>query len=90
MVVNPFQDRQISNTERRRIFTENVNPTELVWHRDRENRTVQVLESNGWEFQFDNELPFTMEPGDRFDIPKHTYHRVIKGQGSLVLDIIEY
>jgi len=90
MVVNPFKDRQISNTERRRVFTEHVNPIELVWHRDRENRTIKVLESNGWEFQFDNELPFIIEAGDSFDIPKNTYHRVIKGKGNLVIDITEY
>jgi len=90
MVVNPFKDRQISNTERRRVFTETVNPIELVWHRDYENRKVTVLESNDWEFQFDNELPFTLKVGNTIDIPRGTYHRIIKGNGNLVLDIKEY
>ena len=59
MVVNPFKDRQISNTERRRVFTEPGNPIELAWHRDYENRQVTVLESIDWELQLDNELSFT-------------------------------
>ena len=73
-----------------RTFDCNANDNEYVWHRDKENRTIQVLESNGWEFQFDNELPFIIEAGDSFDIPKNTYHRVIKGKGNLVIDITEY
>jgi len=89
MVVNPFQDRQISNTERRRTFLESVDSSELVWHRDKKDRLVTVLESQNWEIQYDNELPIHMNPGDQFFIPKNTYHRVIKGTGQLVVDIKE-
>ena len=39
-----------------RTFNENVNEDELVWHRDKEDRTIHVLEGLNWMLQMDNEL----------------------------------
>lgn len=72
-----------------RIFEKDVFDEELVWHRDRRDRDVYVLESNGWKFQFDNEVPFELEEGDTLHIRKMDYHRIIKGFGRLVLKIEE-
>ena len=41
----------------RRTFTVDVDPSELVWHMDREDRVVKVLEGASWYLQMDNELP---------------------------------
>ena len=46
-----------------REFSHNVDNKELVWHRDREDRLVEVLESDGWAFQYDNEFPFELLRG---------------------------
>lgn len=70
-----------------RTFTQDVNEDELVWHRDRRDRRVTVLEETDWKFQFDNELPQVLK--DVIFIPKNTYHRVIKGTGELSIRIQE-
>jgi len=62
---------------------------ELVWHRDRADRDVYVVEANGWQFQFDNEVPFEMREGDTIHIKKMDYHRILKGHDRLVLKILE-
>lgn len=71
-----------------RIF-ENVLEEELVWHRDHTNRTVKILEGTDWKFQYDNDIPKTLCPGDILFIHKNTYHRLIKGSGKLVCEIEE-
>jgi hypothetical protein len=37
--------------------------------------------------QLDNQLPFIMEKGRLYRIPKMVYHRIIKGKGDLRLRI---
>lgn len=73
-----------------RILTENVDSHELVWHRDKNDRTVTILQSQGWKFQLDNELPKEMKSGDILEIKKNIYHRVIKGDGDLIIKIKEH
>jgi quercetin dioxygenase-like cupin family protein len=82
----PFNET-LSNKKRIRIFNENVDDDELKWHRDRENRMVKVIQSNGWELQMDDELPKLMNNGDTFIIPEGVYHRIIKGTGDLKVEI---
>ena len=68
-----------------RKFTQDIPEEELVWHRDQNDREVEILEPTDWMFQFDNELPQTLN-GKLF-IPKETYHRLIKGTGYLNIRI---
>ena len=70
-----------------RVFNENIIETELIWHQDREDRTIKVIEANGWGYQLDNQLPLPLEDGQELFIPKMMYHRVIKGNGSLVVEV---
>ena len=70
-----------------RKFTQDVDEHELVWHRDKEDRQVEVLQPTDWQFQFDNEIPQVLK--DVIFIPKQTYHRIIKGTGDLDLRILE-
>ena len=67
-----------------RIFDQDVDEMELVWHRDREDRVVELVEPTDWKFQFDNQLPQQI---DKIFIPKGTYHRVIKGKGDLKIKV---
>jgi quercetin dioxygenase-like cupin family protein len=83
----PFIQENISDTIKIRTFTEDTDSGELMWHRDRENRLVEILESNGWKYQSDNSLPIEMKKGDKIFIPKGEYHRVIKGDGDLVIRV---
>ena len=80
--MNPYQDN--SNI---RTFSKDVDPMELVWHQDNEDREIEVLEGKGWQLQRDNELPLVLEEGDRIFISNNQIHRVIKGETDLKIKI---
>ena len=84
--MNPYKDHIIDNTVVRE-FTADMDPMSLIWHEDQEDRIVEVLTENGWQFQFDESIPFELVTGDRVDIPKGFLHRVIKGKGNLKVRI---
>lgn len=88
MVVKPYREH-VSDHICVRWFDENCQDGELVWHRDANDRVVRVLQGNGWQFQFDNELPQSFEPGTIIYIEKERYHRIIKGSGPLIVEIVE-
>ena len=69
-----------------RKFTEDTPEEEFVWHRDENDREIEILETTDWMFQFDNELPSNIT--QLLFIPKGIYHRLIKGTGDLTLKII--
>jgi len=87
-IVNPYQDH-ITNKTIIREFAADTDPMSLIWHEDQEDRTIEVIEGNGWKFQFDNELPFELKENTTFDIPRGYLHRVIKGNGKLTIKIIK-
>lgn len=87
----PYTDIQVDAHCVQRTFTADVDSHELYWHRDDEDRTVEVLEcGEGWAIQFDNELPFSIDKGTVIFIFRHEWHRVIKGSGDLVIKIYKH
>jgi quercetin dioxygenase-like cupin family protein len=86
--MKPYKENKKGNLTER-VFKENTDTHELVWHRDKQNREVTVLESDGWMFQMDNELPIVLNEGDVIEIPKNTYHRIMRGNGNLKITIKE-
>jgi len=89
MVVNPYSE-EVQNEVILRVFKEDVENDELVWHRDRKDRKVEIIESNNWLFQFEDQLPIEMKKGDVLNIPKESYHRIIKGSNDLIVKIFEF
>ncbi len=87
VTVLPFEEEQISNNIFIRTFSTDVDEMDLIWHTDKENRFIKVLEGNGWQFQYDEELPFEMTDGLGFPIMKGQIHRVIKGLGPLKIEL---
>ena len=85
--MKPYQDLQITEKSKIRVFESNVDSGELHWHRDREDREVEILEGNGWMLQLDNELPVEMKVGQKYFIPEGIYHRTIKGNEDLKIKI---
>lgn len=85
----PFKQEKLNNTTFIRTFSKDVLSEELVWHRDRENRSVEVLEGEGWEIQLEDKLPKKLEVGQIYIIPAYTFHRVKRGTSDLVLKIEE-
>lgn len=74
----------------KRNFEENVDVDDLIWHRDKRDRLVTVLEGSNWYLQMENELPVLLEKNQQYFIPKEQFHRVIKGNGNLKIDIKEF
>jgi hypothetical protein len=70
-----------------REFDENIDPVELMWHRDNEDRLVSPVNKTDWKFQIENELPKEIK-GEIF-IPRGDWHRIIKGTGSVKVKIIK-
>jgi hypothetical protein len=85
----PFHQEIIEN-KKVRTFNQDVDDDELKWHRDREDRIVEIVQSEDWYLQMDNELPTKLIVGEKYYIPKGVYHRVIKGIGSLKVIINEF
>ena len=83
----PFKEKQISKQLFLREFSADVDEMDLIWHTDREDRIVHVLEGNKWKFQFDEQLPFEMLDGIDIIIPKGIIHRIIKGNGPLTIRV---
>ena len=81
----PFKETHLQDNLYLREFEENVDIDDLEWHRDREDRIVEIIENEDWLFQFDNQLPILLEK--KIFIPRETYHRVIKGNGKLIVKI---
>lgn len=71
----------------KRIFSSECNEEDLIWHRDREDRKITVLSAGGWLFQFENQLPISLSKGQEIFIKKGEYHRIIKGDGNLVISV---
>ena len=71
-----------------RTFSQNIEEDELVWHRDEKDRLVEPLGETDWQFQFDNQLPIPIN--SPIFIPKETYHRLLKGTGTITVKITEY
>ena len=81
----PYTDLEITDDYILREFSETIDPIELLWHRDDEARTVEIIGETDWMLQLDNSLPTSLQ--ERIFIPKHEWHRVIKGTGILKLKI---
>lgn len=84
----PFQQEIIEGKIRRTFFPD-TEEDELKWHQDLKDRKVTIVENEGWEFQMENCLPSKLLVAEQIYIPKFVWHRVIKGNGKLVVDIEE-
>ena len=73
-----------------RTFSPDVDTYELKWHQDLKDRKVTILESGGWSFQMDDSLPNKLQNAEQIFIPKFAWHRVIKGDSKLVVEIEEF
>lgn len=85
----PFQ-QVIQNNRIVRTFSPEVEEDELVWHRDKRDRRVKIIKNEGWQFQEEDELPVILEVDTEIWIPKESWHRVIKGNGDLIVEIEEF
>jgi hypothetical protein len=83
--MKPYKDIEVTNKYIIREFDDNIDPIELLWHRDDEDRTVEIIGETDWKLQLDNQLPTSLNYP--IFIKRHEWHRVIKGTGTLKLKI---
>lgn len=84
----PFREEQLSENEFIRIFSSETPEMELKWHWDNEDRTIEPITQTDWLFQFDNQLPITINKP--VFIPRGEIHRIIKGHGDLVIKVYKH
>lgn len=72
-----------------REFRSDSNPDDLIWHKDKHDRVVTVVKSNGWKLQMETGLPFDLVEGKSYKIPALSWHRILKGRGNLLIKIKE-
>jgi quercetin dioxygenase-like cupin family protein len=80
--MNPYE-----NKGNLRTFSKDVDPMDLVWHQDKEDRTIVVIDGEGWAIQKDNQLPLELTEGDHIFIREGEVHRVHKGTTDLRIKI---
>ena len=87
--MRPYREKILSETEKVRRFDGSVSEADLEWHRDLQDRVVEVINGNGWMLQMDNQVPTEMVSGKSYFVESKCWHRIIKGNGDLVLKITE-
>ena len=85
----PYNQKNLNNGVFLRTFSKDLLSEELVWHRDTNDRIVEVLEGENWEIQFENQLPKSLEVGEEYVIPAYTFHRIKRGTTDLTVRIQE-
>jgi quercetin dioxygenase-like cupin family protein len=80
--MEPYKD-----TSNIRTFSKDVDPMELVWHQDKEDRHIEVLDGEEWSIQMDDQLPLVVSKGDRIFITEGQVHRILKGTTDLKIKI---
>jgi hypothetical protein len=83
-----YQDVLLCENIVERYFAETTKDIELVWHRDRETRVISPIEETNWKIQLEDQLP--QQIVGELLIEKGRWHRLIKGDGDLILKIIKH
>ena len=83
--MKPYKDLEVTDQYIIREFSDSVDPIELLWHRDNEDRTIEIVGKTDWAIQLEDKLPTSLN--NRIFIARHEWHRVIKGTGKLLLKV---
>jgi len=84
-MIDPYVNLETTDKHIIREFSDKTDIIDFMWHRDNEDRLVEALHDTDWQVQLDNELPISLNKP--IFIPRHQYHRVIKGSGKLRVKI---
>ena len=85
--MNPYKDLEVTDFHIIREFSQDIDPIELMWHRDNEDRIVEIIGKTDWKFQLEDNLPSSLN--SPIFIPRGMYHRVIKGTNNLKIKIFK-
>ena len=84
-MIDPYVNLETTDKHIIREFSDKTDIIDFMWHRDNEDRLVEALHDTDWQLQLDNELPTSLDKP--IFIPRHQYHRIIKGNGKLRVKI---
>jgi hypothetical protein len=88
MVKLPFIEEDLGDNVFIRTFSADTHPEEFKWHWDEQDRTIQALDSTDWQFQFDNQLPISLN--QEIFIKCGEIHRIIQGTSDVRIKIIKH
>ena len=83
--MHPYTDIESRDNWVTRTFSEDIDPIELMWHRDDEDRVIESTNRTDWLIQLEDSLP--IEIVGKINIPRHEWHRLIKGTDNLTVKI---
>ena len=81
----PYKEREIAKNIYERRFPYYTKPKHLKWHMDDEDRLITCRYPTTWKIQLENQLPVSLDKP--IFIERHQWHRLIKGEGPLILKI---
>ncbi len=84
----PYIEKVINNIKIRK-FNKSINENSLKWHRDKNKRKIKIISGKNWKIQFENKLPVELLEGKSYTINSQKWHRLIKGNSDLVIQITE-
>ena len=84
-IMKPYTDIEVTDEYIIREFGDNIDPIELMWHRDDEDRLVEIVDETDWKLQLDNSLPTSLK--GRIFITEGQVHRILKGTTDLKIKI---
>ena len=87
--MRPYNDVRINRGTLLREFNARIDDIEYTWHRDEDDRIIEVFSGAGWQLQLDNQLPMLLESGCEYYIPGGMWHRLHKGNDNLTILIRE-
>ena len=85
--MNPYEIIEVGTGYQVRRFSIDVDPAELLWHRDREDRLIEVISGSEWYLQKENLLPEKLKINENYFIRSREWHRIIKGIDDLIVKI---
>lgn len=87
--MRPYNDVRLNRQTLLREFNARIDDIEYTWHRDEDDRIIEVFSGAGWQLQLDNQLPVLLESGCEYRIPAGMWHRLHKGSDNLTILISE-
>ena len=86
--LRPYIEKIINNKKIRK-FNKSLNENSLKWHKDDNNRRIKIISGKNWKIQFENNLPVELIEGKSYMINSKKWHRLIKGNSDLIIQISE-
>lgn len=71
-----------------KFFDANIKCNAQEWHSHDCNRLLRSIKGSGWSVQIDHQT-HQLEQGEMVFVPAGRFHRLVPGEGALVLEIIE-